>query len=109
MRCTGVFFCPQLGKERDLIKAGQKLPAGDVRVEFAYTHQSNEYGGGGIGRLLIDGKQVAEAKFMHVARPVTARPKAWTSGAIWVKAVSKQHKGPSAFSGTLKDVVFEVS
>src|SRR5207249_6551320 len=54
------------GKERDLIKSSKSLSKGKVTAVFEYTHETKEYGGGGAGRLTVNGELVGEAKFAHV-------------------------------------------
>ena len=97
------------GKERDLIRAGGKLPQGEVTVAFQYTHQSKDYGGGGTARLLVDGNQVAEATFAHVPPARYSATETMDIGRDLGETVSKEYVGPFPFTGTLRDVVFEVS
>jgi len=97
------------GKERDLLKAGKKLSPGEVTVTFDYTQESKEYGGGGTGRLLINGKKVAEAKFAHVVPGRYSATESMDIGRDLGEAVSTQYEGPFVFTGTLKEVVFALS
>jgi len=97
------------GKERDLLKAGKKLPPGEVTVAFDYTQESKEYGGGGTGRLLINGAKVAEAKFAHVVPGRYSATESMDIGRDLGEAVSTQYEAPFAFTGTLREVVFALS
>jgi arylsulfatase A-like enzyme len=97
------------GKSRDLLRADSKLPSGDVEVAFDYTHESKEYGGGGTGRLLVNGSQVAQARFAHVPPARYSATETMDIGRDLGEAVSNEYTGPFAFTGELKDVVFELN
>ncbi|HVJ39492.1 MAG TPA: arylsulfatase [Stenotrophomonas sp.] len=96
------------GRERDVLRSTQKLPEGEVTVAFHYTHESDEYGGGGSGRLLVNDKEVATGKFAHVPPVRYSATETMDIGRDLGEAVSSQYQGPFAFTGTLKDVVFEI-
>ena len=96
------------GKERDLIRSGEKLPQGDVTVAFHYDHQSKDYGGGGTAHLFVNGKEVAEAIFAHVPPARYSATETMDIGRDLGEAVSKEYVGPFPFTGRLMDVVFEV-
>jgi len=96
------------GRERDLLRAGGTLPEGEVTVAFHYTHESTQYGGGGTGWLEIDGKEVARQAFAHVPPARYSATETLDIGRDLGEAVSRQYHSPFAFTGTLKDVVFEV-
>ena len=96
------------GRERDLLWAGVKLPEGEVKVAFHYTHESKDYGGGGSARLSVDGKDVATGTFAHVGPARYSATETMDIGRDLGEAVSHQYEGPFAFTGTLKDVVFEI-
>jgi len=96
------------GRECDLIRAGTRLPAGEVTVAFHYTHESQAYGGGGTGRLAINGNEVASLAFAHVPPARYSATETMDIGRDLGEAVSTQYKGPFPFTGTLKEVVFEI-
>jgi hypothetical protein len=49
-----------------MIKSAKPLPHSKVIAVFGYTQESTGYGGGGTGRLTLNGELVGEAKFEHV-------------------------------------------
>jgi hypothetical protein len=55
-----------VGKERDLVTSNMELPTGDVTAVFEYTHESTGYGGGGTGKLSINGTPAGEGKLAPV-------------------------------------------
>jgi hypothetical protein len=67
------------GKERDLIKSSQKLPPGKIVAMLDYTHEAKTYGGGGAGRLYVNGTLVGQATSLTCRQPATVRPRRWTS------------------------------
>jgi arylsulfatase len=96
------------GKERDLLRAGKPLPTGNVTVIFEYTHQSEEYGGGGTARLLVNGQTVAKGVFNHVPPARYSATETMDIGCDLGETVSTEYEGPFRFTGTLTDVVFEI-
>ena len=96
------------GKERDLIRSKDKLPTGNVTAVFEYTHEATDYGGGGTGRLLVNGKQVGEAKFAHVPPVRYSATESFDVGMDLGEAASTQYEAPYPFTGKLKQVKFEL-
>lgn len=96
------------GRERDLIQSHETLPAGPVTVAFEYTHEAKEYGGGGTGRLFMNGKAVGEGKFAHVPPVRYSATETLDVGMDLGEAVSSQYHGPNPFTGKLKRVKFEM-
>jgi len=96
------------GRERDLIQSSGKLPSGDVSVVFEYTHEAKDYGGGGTGRLFINGNKVGERKFAHVVPVRYSATETLDIGMDLGEAVSTQYAGPNPFTGKLKRVKFEI-
>jgi arylsulfatase A-like enzyme len=96
------------GKERDLIKSKQKLPTGKVTAVFDYMHEATTYGGGGTGRLFVNGAPVGEAKFAHVPPARYSATETFDVGMDLGEAVSNQYKSPYRFTGNLKQVKIEL-
>jgi arylsulfatase len=96
------------GKERDLIQSEKPLPKGKIAVAFEYTHESKEYGGGGTGRLFVNGERVGEGKFKHVVPVRYSATETFDVGEDRGEAVSAQYKGPFKFTGKLVKVTVEL-
>jgi arylsulfatase len=96
------------GRERDLIQSKATLPSGQATVVFEYTQDSKEYGGGGTGRLLVNGNQVGEGKFAHVPPVRYSATETLDIGMDLGEAVSNQYHGPNPFNGKLRRVTFEL-
>ncbi|MFK3820758.1 arylsulfatase [Pseudomonas yamanorum] len=92
------------GKERDQIKSPEKLPAGKVVAEFQYTHEDKTFGGGGTGVLLVNGKEVARARFAHVPPIRYSATESFDIGRDTGEAVSTDYEGPFPFTGSLEKV-----
>jgi arylsulfatase len=96
------------GRERDLIRANGKLPTGNTTIVFEYTHEATTYGGGGTGRLFVNGSKVGEGKFAHVVPVRYSATETLDLGIDLGEPVSTQYQGPFPFTGKLKRVKFEV-
>lgn len=90
--------------ERFVIRADAPLPAGDVEIAFDFEQEPGDQpGSGGVGRLFVNGRQVAEGR---IPRTVAARFGIDTFG-IGVDTgspVSNEYAPPYRFTGTLRDV-----
>ena len=95
-------------KERDEITSSTALPKGKVTVGFEYKQESKEYGGGGTGKLFINGKQVGESKFAHVPPGAYSATETFDVGEDLGSNVSKQYKGPFTFTGTIDQVKIDL-
>ncbi len=96
------------GRERDVISSRDKLPKGNLTVAFEYTHEAKEYGGGGTGRLFVNGNKVGEGKFAHVVPVRYSATETLDIGMDLGEASSAQYHGPNPFNGRLKRVKFEI-
>jgi arylsulfatase len=96
------------GKERDLITAPVPLPTGKVTAELEYTHEDKTYGGGGTGRLLVNGTEVGRARFNHVPPGRYSATESFDIGEDTGEAASEQYKGPFPFAGTIDKVVIDL-
>jgi len=92
------------GKERDQLKSPEKLPAGKVVAKFQYTHEDKTFGGGGTGVLMVNGKEVARARFAHVPPIRYSATESFDIGRDTGEAVSNDYEGPFPFTGTLEKV-----
>lgn len=95
-------------KQRDLIQSEKPLPKGKVTVAFEYTHDSKKYGGGGTGRLFVNGEQVGVGKFEQVVPVRYSATETFDVGEDRGEAVSSQYQGPFKFSGDIEKVTIEV-
>jgi hypothetical protein len=96
------------GRERDVLQSHERLPAGSLTVAFEYTQEAKDYGGGGTGRLFVNGKNVGEGKFAHVPPVRYSATETLDIGMDLGEAVSNQYHGPNPFTGKLKRVKFEI-
>jgi len=96
------------GRERDLLQAKDVIPAGRVIVTFDYTQEDKTFGGGGTGRLLINGNEVASGKFAHVVPIRYSATETFDIGEDAGEAVSNQYEGPFPFTGKLDHVTIKL-
>lgn len=95
-------------RERDLIVAGDPLPASKVEAVFEYTQEGTGWGDGGTGRLFVNGQAVGEAKFAHVVPARFSATETFDIGEDTGAPASSQYQGPFRFTGDLKQVVIEI-
>jgi hypothetical protein len=79
-----------------------------VTIGFEYTQDSREYGGGGTGKLFINGKQVGQSNFAHVPPGAYSATETFDVGKDLGSVVSKQYDGPFAFTGTIHQVKIDL-
>jgi transposase InsO family protein len=96
------------GRERDLLQAKDVLPAGIVTATFDYTQEDKTFGGGGTGRLLFNGNEVASGKFAHVVPIRYSATETFDIGEDSGEAVSNQYEGPFPFTGKLDHVTIKL-
>ncbi len=94
------------GKGRDVIAATGPLPAGHHRIAYVYMREDKNFWGGGTGRLLVDGKQVAEGKLAHVGVPYSFG--SMDIGLERGSPVSPDYTLPFAFTGTIDKVLIHL-
>jgi hypothetical protein len=66
------------------------------------------FGGGGSGRLLINGNEVASGKFAHVVPIRYSATETFDIGEDSGEAVSNQYEGPFPFTGELEHVTIKL-
>ncbi|MDD0972524.1 arylsulfatase [Pseudomonas fontis] len=96
------------GKHSDVLAAAEPLPVGEVEVAFEYTQQSKEWGGGGVGRLLINGEEVASGTFAHVVPGRFSATETLDIGEELGSTVSADYHAPNRFTSTMAPVRFEL-
>ncbi|WP_433885746.1 arylsulfatase [Pseudomonas vranovensis] len=96
------------GKHSDVLRADKPLPTGEVEVVFEYTQEVKQWAGGGTGRLLVNGKPVAEGKFAHVVPGRFSATETLDIGADLGSAVSEDYHGPFRFNGSFQPVQFNL-
>ncbi|MGZ3528937.1 MAG: arylsulfatase [Vulcanimicrobiaceae bacterium] len=97
-----------LGIKSDTISSPEPLPAGPVIARYEFIADASKPGTGGISRLVVNGKNVAEGRLEHT---VPARFSAYACmdiGRDNDKPVSLTYKSPFAFTGTINKVTFDL-
>ncbi|WP_198651592.1 sulfatase-like hydrolase/transferase [Dyella sp. C11] len=96
------------GRERDVITSKDPLPKGTVTAIFEYTQEDKTIGGGGTGRLVVNGKEEGKMKFNHVVPYRYGATETFDIGEDTGEAVSTQYEGPFPFTGQLDHVTFKI-
>lgn len=96
------------GKQYDVLRDANALPVGEVDVVFEYTQEVKQWAGGGTGRLLVNGKPVAEGKFAHVVPGRFSATETLDIGEDRGSAASTQYHGPFRFNSSMQPVKFKL-
>lgn len=59
-----------VGKAQFTITSSQSLPKGNSKLRFEFLYDGNGRGKGGIGKIFIDGNEVAQGRIEHTAATV---------------------------------------
>ncbi len=96
------------GRQVDRIKWDKPLPAGRVTVTFEYSCESKQYGGGGTGRLFVNGDKAGQAKFEHVVPARYSATETFDIGMDLGDPVSELYEAPFPFNGTIENVTISI-
>ena len=92
------------GRSRDLITSNVPVPTGKSELAFEFTQR----GGGGTGRLYINGQLVGEKPIAHFSPPTfTSESDSFSIGQALGSPVSNAYQPPFAFGGTLEKLKVE--
>lgn len=94
------------GKHSDVLRDTDTLPEGEVEVAFEYTQQSKEWTGGGLGKLLVNGKQVAEGQFANVVPGRFSATETLDIGEELGSPVTEDYHPPFRFNSKMQPVKF---
>lgn len=87
------------------IPGSENLPEGKVSIRTEFTPDGSREGGGEL-KLLVNGKVTGEGKLARSAFRHGLEP--FEIGRDSITPVSPDYKTPSAFSGTIERVTFEL-
>ena len=91
------------------LQSSERVPAGTSSLGFTFEKTGLQpFGAGGIGRLEIDGRVVAEAEFPITVPILFGIGEALRCGRDSGASVSDDYTGPFPFNGRLKRVVVDV-
>ena len=82
------------------------LPARHLRFEFAYD--GGEPGAGGIGRISLDGTQIAEGRIARTHPFAFSADEGADVGEDLATPVTDEYQVPAKFPGTIKKITVEV-
>jgi arylsulfatase len=90
------------------LSSQDRLPTGPVTVRFEFVADTPKQGTGGATSLLINGKSVATGRLEHTVPAVFTAYACMDIGRDNEKPVSLTYKSPFPFTGTIKEVRFEL-
>ncbi|WP_268124358.1 arylsulfatase [Roseivirga pacifica] len=88
--------------------ASTTLPEGDLSIQMIYTQESNEPGGGGNAKLIVNGTEVGQG---NIGKVVPARYSATETMDIGMdlgSTVSAEYKAPFAYTGQIEYVKYKL-
>lgn len=91
----------------DMIASDQALPEGRVRLEYRFDKTDPKPKGGGIGRLYVNGEQVAERAIAQFGVHALFSS-SFEIGRSSVSPVGKGYANPFPFTGTIETVAIEL-
>jgi arylsulfatase len=109
-----VYAFNYLQLEEYIVQSDVEVPAGEVTLGFAFEATGepdvlNGKGTPGIGRLFINGEQVAETELAENVAVLYSSTEGVDCGRDPLTAVSKRYEPPYAFTGHLEKVTIDVS
>ena len=97
-----------LGVERYEVVAGQEAPSGDHMLRLDFTYDGGEPGAGGIGRISLDGTQIAEGRIARTHPFAFSADEGADVGEDLATPVTDEYQVPAKFPGTIKKITVEV-
>jgi arylsulfatase len=99
-----------VGQSVQTIEASTPLPAGRSTVRFEFTQTPDAEGSPGVGRLLVNGVQVAEGGIARTSLGPFGFSDTFDVGSDTVTSVAPDvYQAPNAFPGTVSNVRFEMA
>lgn len=103
-----VYTYNYFGIERTSIQMKERLPAGVLTLRYEFTPDSAERGAGGLGRLFVNDKPVAEG---HIGKTIPARislDETFDVGEDHGTPVVEDYSTPFRFQGKLQKVTVDL-
>jgi hypothetical protein len=99
-----------LGLKTYKIAGAMALPAGKATLRYEFTYDGGGLGKGGTGKLLVDGKEVADGKIERTQPFAFSADEGADVGMDNETPVTDDYKeGDNKFTGKIKKVVIEVA
>jgi hypothetical protein len=95
------------GKERYNIESSQSLPKGNSKLRFEFTYDGNGRGKGGMGKIFIDGKEVAQGKIEHTMANIFSAVETADVGVDLTTPVTEDYK-ENKFTGKIEGVTVDI-
>ena len=97
-----------LDRDRYIITSTTTVPTGRAELVFEYQQQSKEWGGGGVGRLYINGQSSGEGNIVKTVPGLFSATETFDIGEDLGSTVSENYKGPFKFTGEIEKVTIEL-
>jgi len=97
-----------LGLQRYTLAAEQALPAGKATIRFEFAYDGGGLGKGGVGTLLVNGKNVATGRIEQTQCCAFSADEGADVGADEGTPVTEAYKVPFKFTGKIAAVIVEL-
>jgi arylsulfatase A-like enzyme len=96
------------GKESYTIESSKSLPKGNSKLRFEFNYAGGGRGKGGIGKIFIDDKEVAQGQISHTLANVFSAIETADVGQDLSTPVT-EHYRENNFTGKIEGVIVEIS
>jgi arylsulfatase A-like enzyme len=96
------------GKESYTIESSKPLPKGNSKLRFEFTYAGNGRGKGGMGKVFIDGQEVAQGKIPNTMANVFSAVETADVGIDLSTPVTENYR-ENKFTGKIEGVTVEIS
>ena len=97
-----------LNAARYTIRSNADVPLGKSKLRYEFTADSSARGGGGIGKLFINDRQVGEGRIARTAPNILSIDETFNVGMDVGTPVSEDYQSPFRFTDTLEHVTIEL-
>ncbi|HLW64357.1 MAG TPA: arylsulfatase [Gemmataceae bacterium] len=99
-----------LGLQTFKVASDTALPAGKATIRFEFAYDGGGLGKGGMGKLIVNGKQVAEGRIERTQAIIFSADEGTDVGMDGETPVTDDYKeGDNRFTGKIRKIVIEVA
>jgi arylsulfatase A-like enzyme len=97
-----------LGLNESSVSSAEALPSGKATVRFEFTYDGGGPGKGGIGKIFVNGKEVASGRIERTEANIFSADEGTDVGLDEGTAVSSAYEVPFRFNGKIRKVTMDL-